>query len=75
MEVRICRLVAFFLRCQAVNSSLFLCSLSGGRCASILEASRNIPKKGRQVVGPSTFSRSRCTPSSLHTFLIMSKFA
>ena len=48
--------------------------MSSGRRVSILFESRIIPKNGREVAGPSTFSIARGTPSSLHVLVMMFKF-
>ena len=41
---------------------------------SVLLETRIIPKKGREVAGPSTFSNAKGTPSCSHVLVMMFKF-
>ena len=66
---RICLFVAFFFCSHLTISLHILTSFSSGSRISILCMSNVIPRNVRQVVGPSTFSKARGTPNSLHTLV------
>ena len=70
----ICLFVAYILPCQLVSSSCMRVSLSGSKCVSILLESTVIPKKGREIAGPSTFSNAKGTLRSSHVLVMMFKF-
>ena len=53
---------------------LYVSQLVQCKPASILLESRIIPKKGREVAGPSTFSNAKGTPSFSHVLVMMFKF-
>ena len=70
---RISRFFAFLRVIHQAISSLNLPSLASGSLASILIVSSVMPKKGKVVDGPSTFSKARGTPKYLHIWVNISK--
>ena len=64
--------VAFFLGSQAFIISHVLESLSAGNLISMRQVSSMIPRKDKEVAGPSSLSVAKGTPRSLHNDVKMS---
>ena len=70
---KISLLVAFFLWSQVDSSCWIQCNLSPDKRISMRCVSKTIPRKVKEVVGPSAFSNARGMPRSVHICWIVSK--
>jgi len=65
-NVNICLFLAFFLGNQVVINCWILVSLLSGSLISMRSVSNMIPKKDKEVGGPSNLSNAKGTPKSAH---------
>ena len=66
-------LVHDFLPCHDFIRDCRLCSLSAGRRSSIVAVSSSMPRNGSTVLGPSSLSSAKGTPSLLHDAIAVVK--